>query len=237
MTAQTTPVIEKVVFKSPNFNHTDRRHISYFKGFDWLNASKEDAVHFARATGFKETGMSLNEVALLCECLELKKPKSIVELGRNYGTSTRLFVQHVIRHGGIVESWDWKHWPGFIEIMTENGYPLNSDASTDLPNGAAVYLKTADSIKSPIHPEFTVDFLLIDTEHSIEDALGEYMRWRRYLQGGAMIAFHDSSLSQVARAIEIVKEVEGWGGRDRIWREWVNEHIDGFGVHILELKR
>ncbi len=227
----------------------EQKHISNFKNHDWKNPktalqAKEDAVLFARASGFKETGMSVNEVALMYDLLELKRPRVIVELGRNYGCSTRLFMQHVIRHGGYLQSWDLKHWPGFIETMGENGYEFS-----EFPNGnygliskepdASIEIKIAHSIKTPIcstNPgdDRFVDFLLIDTEHGLENALGEYMRWREYLRSGCIIAFHDSELPAVKRAIDICIEVEGVGGRERLVRRYDNERIDGFGVTLLE---
>ena len=223
----------------------ERRHISDFKGMDWSKATKWDAVSFARASGFKETGMSVNEVALLYDCLEIRKPRRILELGRNYGTSTRLFLQHIIRHGGALNSWDLKHWDGFLETMAENGYDF-----TRIPNeqyvaewvkrstvpDAFAYLEVAHSMKSSIDYNAQIDFLLIDTEHSTANALYEYGRWRNYMGGGAMIAFHDSSLPGVARAIEIIKEVEEAESPGRIAKEYINERIDGFGITVLEWK-
>jgi hypothetical protein len=229
--------------------------ISTFKGFDWSKGTKADAVAFARAKGFKETGMSVNEIALLYDLLERKKPKTIVELGRNFGCSTRLFMQHVIRHGGSFESWDLKHWDGFLEKMAGNGYifqgekdgPRGKDFAGLLclgPDGKFkaddnidihdVEIRLAHSIKTAIPEDFIVDFLLIDTEHGIEHALGEYMRWREYCTGGSIIAFHDSTLPAVARAIDLALEVEEISHEGRV--RWVhkNERIDGYGIAVLE---
>lgn len=222
----------------------EQQPISYFKGFDWSKASKSDSVSFSRASGFKETGMSVNEMALLYDLLEKKRPKKIVELGRNYGTSTRMFIQHVLRHGGSVESWDLKHWDGFIDGMNENGYNFipgkgEEFVMSPIRNDASVTLKVAHSIKTHIENEGRwVDFLLVDTEHGLEHALGEYMRWREYLNSGALIAFHDSTLIGPKRAIEIIKEVEEMAspGGGRLVKEYINEREDGYGIHILEWK-
>ncbi len=187
--------------------------------------------------------MSVNEIALLYDLLEEKRPRKIVELGRNYGCSTRIFMQYVYRHGGILSSWDLKHWDGFIEIMGENGYHFfptgNGDFVTLPPPGqddCPVNLRIAHSIKTPIPANEMIDFLLIDTEHSVINALGEYLRWRFYLNSGALIAFHDSTLPAVARAIEMVKECE-WNedkGRGGFKRQWILERQDGFGIQVLE---
>ena len=221
----------------------EQRHISEFKDFDWSKATKWDAVSFARASGFKETGMSANEVALLFDLLEAKKPKPIVELGRNYGTSTRLFLQHVIRHGGYLESWDLKHWDGFLEIMDANGYPFFCfygneyvDIKSGAPHSPKIRIKVAHSIKTAIPEDFKVDFLLIDTEHAMENAVSEYLRWREYLNSGALIAFHDSTLLAVSRSIEIILEIEDKCRPGRIDKIHKNEREDGFGICVLEWK-
>lgn len=261
--------MERVLVPHAEINYDERYHIDHFKGFDWRNPKKPDgspmtpyelkcaAVHFARANGFKETGMSVNEIALMYDLLEQKKPKYVVELGRNYGCSTRLFIPHVIRHGGNFDSWDLKHWDGFIETMGAAGYcfkiynekvagrqetaygPLELEDGTK----SSIRLLVRDSVKSDIVPpdprnDRFVDFLLIDTEHGLEHALGEYMRWRNFLNSGALVAFHDSTLPGPKRAIEIIKEVEEMAapGAGRFVREYENERVDGYGIHVLEMK-
>lgn len=252
--------METILIPHAELSYEDNRPIENYKNFDWSKGTKADANLFARATGFKETGMSVNEIALLYDMLEKKGACNIVELGRNYGCSTRLFIQHVIRHGGSLQSWDLKHWDGFIEKMRENGYNFGefkeNHAGTDeitygplhVQSGinalrCNVQLKVADSMKTPIvspkeNDDRFVDFLLVDTEHGLEHALGEYMRWRNYLCAGAMVAFHDSTLPGPKRAIEIIKEVEEMAspGAGRLVREYVNERVDGYGVQVLEWK-
>ena len=236
---------EQIVVPPCGLDYEKRMAISEFKGLDWKkDGTKELAVQFSRATGFKETGMSVGEVALLYDCLELMGPGHIVELGRNYGTSTRLFIQHVLRHGGSLESWDLKHWDGFLDGMEAIGYSfmerngaqdyelVHVDGAGGLPEGA-VRLKVAHSITTPTgRDDRFVKFLLIDTEHGLEHALGEYMRWREYLQSGAYVAFHDFGLPAVARAVELVKEVE-LSHEGRISKEFVMEQPDGFGISVL----
>lgn len=220
----------------------ERKDISCFKGFDWSKATKADSVGFSQCLGFLETGMSVNEISLIYDLLEKFKPKNIVELGRNYGCSTRIFLQHIIRNGGRIDSWDLKHWPGFIEIMAQSGYVFEQLPGTQeyaFMGNADCLLRVAHSIRTPV-PEYIdregVDFLLIDTEHGLCHALGEYMRWREYCKAGTLIAFHDSTLDGPKRGIEIAKEVEATNFGDRIVREYVNERIDGYGIHVLEWK-
>lgn len=233
--------METIKVPSPQMTY-ERKYIDYFKGFDWSKATKEDSVQFAQAFGFPETGMSVNEIALIYDVLEAKKPRVIVEIGRNYGCSTRIFLQYLIRHpevGAYLESWDLKHWPGFIEKMNENGYKLEADVVTKIGQTGSVFLRTAHSLKAPVTDIIDKEgwnFLLIDSEHGIQHPLSEWMRFREYLRGGSIVAFHDSTLSGVKRAIEIIKEVEASEFGDRFQYEYINEHIDGFGVCCLELK-
>lgn len=230
--------METIKIPSPQMTY-ERKYIDYFKNFDWSKATKEDSVQFSQAYGFPETGMSVNEIALIYDVLEAKRPKVIVELGRNYGCSTRIILQYLLRHdGGYLESWDLKHWPGFLEKMAENGYPSSPIANYpgDFSLCGKAHIRVADSMKTAIPENFQVDFLLVDTEHGLEHALGEYMRWRVYLHSGSCVAFHDSDLAGPKRAIEMIKEVEANNFGDRLIREYVNEHIDGFGIHVLEWK-
>lgn len=235
----------------------DQPHLSTFNGFDWkANGNIKDAVQFARCSGLRETGMSVQECALLYECLEQKPGGYLVELGRNYGTSLRLFIQHVIRHGGTVESWDWDSYQVMLDAMEANGYAMKGGAgpvgevnnrgyregvlSSELHVNGIVYpnffIRVGHTQMTPItRTDRFIDFLIIDTEHSLADALGEYMRFRNYLKSGAFVAFHDSNLPAVARAVQLVKEVEAIYG-DRLLKEYVLDRQDGFGVHVYQWK-
>lgn len=234
------PELIKVPHHELTYAEADRRDVNSFRVEEIRNFNKAQSVLYARATGLKETGMSVNEVGLLYDLLEKKGACNIVELGRNFGTSTRLFIQHVIRHGGYFESLDLRHWGNLEETFINQGFevrPSGDDYILETCDRLIAHIRISDSIKTHIKNENRwVDFLLIDTEHGLENALGEYMRWRQYLKSGAFIAFHDLCIPGVARAIEIVKEVELVTCGDRIIREWQNERVDGYGVSILEWK-
>lgn len=235
-----------------SYDEGARRDVNSFTIEEIKTFDKQTAVQYARAKGLLETGMSVNEVALLYDLLEEKKPKMIVELGRNYGCSTRLFLQCIVRHGGFLESWDLKHWGDLNQTFKNQGFHVvptsfsprigqtEPDFSISMPedsNSPIAVLKIGDTRRDHITPtERWIDFLLVDTEHGMEDALGEVMRFRTFLKGGAMIAFHDSTLSGVSRAIEVYEEVEATASPGRIVRKYVNEREDGFGICILEWK-
>jgi len=95
-------------------------------------------------------------------------------------------------------------------------------------------LELAHSIKTPIADEKKVDLLLVDTEHGLTNLIPEYGRWREYLQGGALIAFHDATLPKVARGIEIIIEMEEGDNPGRLVRRYEPEKQDGFGICVLE---
>ena len=243
-----TPELILVPHHELSYDESDRRDVFSFTVEEIKKFTKAQAVFYARATGLLETGMSPNEIALMYDLLEKKKACRIVELGRNFACSTRLFVQHVLRHGGSFQSWDLKHWDRVKESFETQGFGIKQaqkGPSWVSPEDYALFdgerkiadIRVADSIKTHIEDESRwVDFLLIDTEHGIENALGEYMRWRQYLNAGAYIAFHDSTLPGVLRSIELVKEIELATCGERIIREWQNERVEGFGVTVLEWK-
>ena len=214
--------------------------IEEIKQFD-----KAQAVKYARCAGFPETGMSQNEVGLIYDLLEKKQPKYILELGRNFGVSTRIFLQHAVRHPGVfLESWDLKHWGNVKETFAIQGFHAQSmmtgpgDYGLSLVFGGPVVanMRIANSMKTNIgEVDGFIDFLLIDTEHGLENAIGEYMRFRQYMRSGCIIAFHDADLPAVHRAIEMAIEVESdFGGR--IQKHYINERHDGFGIEMLEWK-
>lgn len=256
---ETRKVIYPEVIAIPHhelsYDDANRKDCLDWKVEDFAGFSKQDAVDYARTAGFKETGMSPNEVGLIYDLLLRKRPRHIVELGRNFGVSTRIFLWYCVTFGGYLESWDIKHWgespKSLREVLEANGFTTKDDNILHDPSegiyeptsGYYVFwkgqeighMKIANSMKTPIHYDRKVDFLLIDTEHGLENALGEYMRWRMYMNGGGVAAFHDSELPAVHRAIEIAIEVESdFDGR--IQRHWVNERKDGFGIEALEWK-
>jgi cephalosporin hydroxylase len=218
-----------------SYDEGTRRDVNSFTVDEIRGFDKQTAVQYARASGLQETGMSVNEVALLYDLLEQKGPCNIVELGRNYGCSTRIFIQHVIRHGGYFESWDLKHWGNLKESFSNQGFKVRDDGE-DYWLTDSMRIRVANSMKTAILEDFTVGFLLVDTEHSTANCLYEYGRWRNYLTSGSMVAFHDSTLSGVSKAIDIIKEVEFAEVGDRICKEYVNEREDGFGIKIIQWK-
>lgn len=226
----------------------DLRNVNSYTIDEIRTFNKQAACHYARAGGLPETGMSPNEVGLIYDLLEKKQPKAIVELGRNFGCSTRILLQYVVRHpGSFLHSWDLKQWGNLEESFRNQGFQINQmhhalsenfDYTLAITSTGQTIanMRVADSMTTDIENKTRwVDFLLIDTEHGLENALGEYMRWRPYLKSGSVIAFHDSELPAVARAIELAIEVEqDFDGR--LAKQYRNERIEGFGIEMLEWK-
>ena len=178
------------------------RDISEYKGKDISELAKHDELgwfYFAKANkGFREPGVSYQELYALYRGLMTKKqPLNILETGQCFGTTTRFLLCYVMKYGGNLYSCECKIRPLFKESMEELGL---WDKFTTLEGNSMTF---------PLDPNFTIDYLFIDSEHALEDALGEYMRYRAYLKGEAIVGFHDTECCPgVAAAIEIANMVD-----------------------------
>jgi len=165
-----------------------------FKGTDWKNMPVADWFHFAKANKtFREPGIAYTELAALYDALMSTGPRplTILETGQCLGTTTRFFVVYTQKYGGYHTSCEIKRRDLYVNAMKELGL---EDKYTTLGN----------SMKAPWDKE--IDFLFIDSEHCITDALGEYMRFRVWLKQGGIVGFHDTeSCYGVRRAIDIIR--------------------------------
>ena len=163
-----------------------------YKNTDWPTMPVYDWFHFAKANlTFKEPGISYDELLALYEALmTFKRPITILETGQCLGTTTRFFTVYTIKYGGHHYSCEIKQRELFVNAMKDLGL---YDKFTTLGN----------SMKAPWDKD--IDFLFIDSEHCITDALGEYMRFRVYLKQGGIVGFHDTDTCYgVRRAIDII---------------------------------
>jgi predicted O-methyltransferase YrrM len=204
--------------------HIDLFNVEGIKNFD-----KNTAIAYACARGFKDSGMNACEVAFIYDFLEIKGACNIVELGRNFGCSTRMFIQHVVRHGGYFESWDLKHWGNLNETFINQGFELENEEDISF-KGYPIHLKIADSLRNPIQEGKWIDFLLIDTEHGVANAFGEFNRWTEHLNDHAFIVFHDANLPGVSESLRMIEETKA----DHIKNWYELEHTGGYGISILE---
>jgi hypothetical protein len=176
----------------------ERGSIMDFKDFDWKNATHDDMISFAKTLDFPEPGITHNECRALIKALESTGgcPLTILETGMCYGTTTRIFIAWTLKYGGSVSSAEIVVRPLFEQKMKEAGYwqyvnVIGNSRYCDWPR------------------EKTLDFLFIDSEHALDDALGEYMRFRVYCKQYAVVGFHDyENCPGVTMAVDICSFVD-----------------------------
>lgn len=191
-------------------------YLNDFKGFDWKKATDDDIIAFGKTLDFPERGISTEECKAHLKALNTLKGSKplILETGMFYGTSTRISIAWTLKYGGIVYSCDLKIMPLFEEKMEEAGYwkyvnPLIGPAQKAVWNQG-------------------IDFLFIDADHSLQDALGEYMKFRIWLTDNAVIGFHDSdNCTGVKLTMDIAQVV------DRM--EFLSESNQASGIKFFKM--
>lgn len=173
------------------------KDILEFKDIDFKNISLDQWFYFCKANlTFGEPGIDYYELAALhqaCEIIE-KRPLVILETGMCFGTTTRYFLIRTIKYGGELHTFEVTIRDKFRETMQELGLwdKINLHGH---------------SIKDAWNKE--IDILFIDSEHALEDTLGEYMRFRKWLKENSIIGFHDTSCcAGVKKALEMIQEID-----------------------------
>lgn len=199
-----------------------RNHILDYKGADFKTFDMLQSIEFATADGGKmEQGMNHVELEIMYKGLQLlgQRPLVILETGMGWGYSTRMFMLHIIKYGGELHSLEI--FPR-LELL---------DYLEQLDIRKYVHVHQADARKFN-HWELPIDYLNIDSEHALSNVLGEYFRFRLYLNAAiSLVGFHDVSLPQVKRGIEILNEV------DNFEPVILGEHTGGFGYNLYRLQR
>ena len=111
-----------------------------------------------------------------------------------FGVTTRYFVIKKLRDGG-------EHYSCEIKIRDKFKEAMESLGLWDKVNvlGDSMFCDWDKKI----------DFLFIDSEHGLSDALGEYMRYRRFLSDQAIVGFHDTDICWgVNKAIEVIQQID-----------------------------
>jgi len=194
------------------------RHILEFKDADFANMSLEDRLEFSVAKGIPMPGLTPNELLALQKGLDILPEKPvIVETGLGFGTTTRFFLTHILKHGGELHTIEYR-------IKSEIKDPLMELGLWDKINIHEGDVRTMNWPKDKL-----INCLFIDSEHSISNALGEYMRFRWFFKANTVIGFHDvDSCPGVRRAIEMIQEMD--------ILELIGENSGGgFGVKIFKL--
>jgi len=193
--------------------------IMRYKDFDWKNASVEDWLQFCKANKeFIEPGISYDELRALHEATEFfgHKPMRVVETGQCFGTTTRYFIVRNIKYGGDLYSYEVKVRDLFKEYMEK----------LDL-------WKYITLRKNSVKDEYDgkrIDFLFIDSEHALQDALGEYMRFRPFIYESTIIGFHDCDICPgVGKALQFINEVD--------LLKLISRSTDKLGAGVMFFKR
>lgn len=181
---------------------TDKSHcrpLMEFKGFDWKTATDEDRMEFAMAD-VNEAGMGHNELRAIL--LGLNQfgglPLVTVETGLGYGFSTRIFLTHCAKYGGEHHIYESFPNPRPIVGMLE-----------ELGLWKYATLHAGDSRKAHWPDDKLINFLNIDSEHSLGYVVNEYCRFRMNLTQNTVIGFHDvDSCDGVRRGIQMLKEMD-----------------------------
>lgn len=173
-------------------------HTDFFKGVDLSKLTTKQWFQFAKANKvFKEPGISAQELMALhtaCEKVLGSKSINIVETGMCYGVTTRYFLVRTLKYGGTLTSFEMNIRERFKTAMLQLGL-------WDKIN------KKGHSMKD--NYEGNIDLLWIDSEHALEDALGEYMRFRVWCNENTLIGFHDTDCCPgVVKALELIQEVD-----------------------------
>ena len=166
-------------------------HIDTFRDFDWKDSTIQDWVRFAGAGPVPEPGLATYEAVVMAEALELygRQPITILELGKCYGHSTRLFLGKTLRDGGELHSCELKVREHFRGKMIDLGYWQ--------------HIHLHEQLSQTIEWQGPLDFLFIDTEHAYEDAMGEFKHFYPHLTGLKLVAFHDTEMAPgVIRAVD-----------------------------------
>jgi len=185
-------VIDGVEIIEPN------KSVLSYAGTDWKAMNITDWIQFCKANQeFREPGITYDELRALHEACELlgQRPLRIVETGMCFGTTTRYFAVRAVKYGGDVHAYEINVRPMFREYMQALGLwdyiTLHGHSITDEYDGGKI------------------DLLWIDSEHALQDALCEYIRFRPYFYENTLIGFHDSDIcAGVAVAINIIQEMD-----------------------------
>ena len=168
-----------------------------FIGRNLLDFTTKEWFQFAKANkNFHEPGISADELRALHEAFAVfgNRPATIVETGMCFGVTTRYFLVRTLKYGGSLHTFEVMIRPQFKEAMERIGYWNNINVH-------------GHSVRDPWSD--TIDFMYIDSEHALADALGEYMRFRVWFTSNTIIGFHDTDVCPgVRKAIEFIQEVD-----------------------------
>lgn len=131
---------------------------------------------------------------------------NVLELGTRSGVSTAALLAGVEKAGGHLWSIDLEDCSqvaaGHPQWTFHQGDSTSDDTVSEVINAAM----RADDIF-----DASIDLLLIDTEHTYEQATAELALWRLYIKPGGHICMHDpETFPGVRRAAQEFADAHGW---------------------------
>lgn len=153
--------------------------------------SKDDYIRLCYPKKDQPLYIHSEDVEAMLPILRKYKPKVILEIGSAYGTSTKLFAEISREVGGhvyCIESDPKPEW-------TANLKEYNLLKYTTLVKGESPWINWEYKPR--------IDFLFIDGFHNYRNTFTDYFYWQKYLNDGAVVAFHDTNrFPQVGRAVD-----------------------------------
>jgi predicted O-methyltransferase YrrM len=176
-----------------NAHHYYREHpdpLVTYTNIDWKSVDDKLMVKMAYPIGSELGGIYSEEALYFILLVKEYKLKTLVEIGTMAGVSTRLFAALASRYDGHVYSIDG-----------------NANKDVQLKLDVLKLSKYVDLIPvwSPwlgFIPDWNIDLLFIDGDHSYMSVLVDYHYFNYFANKGAIIAFHDSNIEDIPRAIE-----------------------------------
>lgn len=180
---------------------------------------KDDFNSIMDGSPRKTIGMEqhTDEIDPFCDLLRTIKPKHVIEIGVRSGGTSALW--HQICTGLVIGIDTYPNW-------LENRFPRFRGILGDSQSE-----ETLNKVEELLDEEL-VDLLFIDGNHSFEASSNDYENYKRFVNVGGLIAFHDINAE--------ARHFESWenGGIPRFWNSLqlekqvfsVNSDWGGIGV-------
>lgn len=175
-----------------------------------------------------------DEIVALMDRVRELNPKVVLEIGTHWG-GTLLFWAHVAAEDALIISCDL---PGGD---FGGGY---SEARVPLYRGFALKGQTMELVRADSHSPDTlakihsilgdrsVDFLLIDGDHTYEGVKADFEMYSNLVRPGGLIAFHDIASSYDRTEVErFWKEVK----QGREFEEFINNPGGLYGIGLIRV--
>ena len=195
------------------------RDIYDWKGMDLSKLTSEERVEFSLAKGIEGGGMNCHELKSLDIALTSLggKPLTILETGMGCGYSTRMMLCHILKNGGELHSVE-------LKIQDALRIPMQKLGLWDM-----ITLHQEDSRVMNWDSTKHIDFLNLDSEHSMSFVMSEYFMFRKALNKTSLIGFHDvDGCPGVRKGIDVIRTFDKMELFDKA-------HKGGFGYESYRI--